>query len=59
MHATALSLSNIQYSVLKHKTGLRNWGFLSVQEGFDFDLNELDDILDEMMLIGDTTELEE
>jgi hypothetical protein len=36
-----MSMSNIEYSVLKKKAGLHNWGFLSSKDQFDFDLDEL------------------
>jgi hypothetical protein len=35
-----MSLSNIEYSVLKKKGGLHNWGFMSIRDEFDVDLEE-------------------
>lgn len=39
-----MSMSNIEYSSLKRKSGLHNWGFLSQKGEFDFDLDELDEM---------------
>jgi hypothetical protein len=39
-----MSMSNIEYSSLKKKAGLHNWGFISSKDEFDFDLDELEDM---------------
>jgi hypothetical protein len=52
MRAT-MSLSNVQYSALKHQSGLHNWGFISHKGQFDFDMDELDALLDGMILLED------
>jgi hypothetical protein len=39
-----MSMSNIEYSALKKKAGLHNWGFLSSKDQFDFDLDELEEM---------------
>jgi len=36
-----MSMSNIEYSSLKKKAGLHNWGFMSAKDNFDFDLDEM------------------
>jgi hypothetical protein len=36
-----MSMSNIEYSSLKKKAGLHNWGYMSAKENFDFDLDEM------------------
>jgi hypothetical protein len=37
-----MSMSNIEYSALKKKAGLHNWGFISSKDDFDFDMDELE-----------------
>lgn len=37
-----MSMSNIEYSSLKKKAGLHNWGFMSSKDEFDFDLDEME-----------------
>lgn len=37
-----MSMSNIEYSALKKKSGLHNWGFMHSKHEFDFDLDEMD-----------------
>ena len=37
-----MSMSNIEYSSLKKQAGMHNWGYLSNNNEFDFDLDELD-----------------
>lgn len=37
-----MSMSNIEYSVLKKKGGLHNWGFMPSKDEFDFDLDEME-----------------
>jgi hypothetical protein len=39
-----MSMSNIEYSTLKKRKGLHNWGFMSSKDEFDFDLDELEDL---------------
>jgi hypothetical protein len=40
-----MSMSNIEYSALKKKGGLHNWGFLGAKnEEFDFDMDELEEM---------------
>jgi hypothetical protein len=38
-----MSMSNIEYSSLKKKAGLHNWGFISAKDEFDFDLDEMEE----------------
>ncbi|HWU42480.1 MAG TPA: hypothetical protein VN132_03545 [Bdellovibrio sp.] len=38
-----MSMSNIEYSSLKKKAGLHNWGFMSSKDEFDFDLDEIEE----------------
>lgn len=39
-----MSMSNIEYSSLKKKAGLHNWGFMSTKDEFDFDLDEMEEV---------------
>lgn len=39
-----MSMSNIEYSSLKKKAGLHNWGFISSKDEFDFDLDEMEEM---------------
>ncbi len=41
-----MSMSNIEYSALKKKSGLHNWGFMTSKSEFDFDLDELETAMD-------------
>ncbi len=47
----SMSLSNVEYAVLKRKSGLHNWGFSNHSNRFDFDLDELDDVLDGVITV--------
>jgi len=39
-------MSNIEYSTLKKRKGLHNWGFMSSKDEFDFDLDEIEAMVD-------------
>lgn len=52
---SAMSLSNVEYAFLKKKCGLHNWGFSSSKDRFDFDMDEADIFLDEVMSITEET----
>lgn len=61
MLTTTMALSNVQYSELKQKSGLHNWGFASSRRNkfdfdFDFDMDELDDVLDGLLILDEFEE---
>ena len=39
-----MSMSNIEYSVLKKKGGLHNWGFMSSKDEVDDEIIEFDEM---------------
>ena len=39
-----MSMSNIEYSALKKKGGLHNWGFISSKDDFEFNLDEFEEM---------------
>lgn len=52
-----MSMSNIEYSSLKKKAGLHNWGFMSSKGEFDFDLDEKEGMEVESNYTGYTPEV--
>lgn len=39
-----MSMSNIEYSVLKKKGGLHNWGFMSPRDEADVTIEDIEDM---------------
>jgi hypothetical protein len=52
----SMSVSNVEYAVLKKKSGLHNWGFSQPKDRFDFDLDELEDLLGDVIVIEEFAE---
>lgn len=48
---STMSVSNVEYAVLKRKSGLHNWGFSQQQNRFDFDLDELDEWIEGVIVV--------
>lgn len=53
---SSMSVSNVEYAVLKKKSGLHNWGFSPAKGRFDFDLDELEELLEGVIIIEEFAE---